>query len=190
MTLNSNRSVRGWWRATTLGNRTANHLYAHPITGIGLLLLLMFFCSQKAEAQICDSAKIDYIIRDTKGHVIDASTLKPSSFVKDSGDYYERTVERIFFSKTNDEKDATPAMGLRYRGSGACKLKLDEVTLSVGGKTMRLIFNLSLDSYDDSAHSHRVIDSLPFTEGTFRLEPTLERNIPASAWKQVKTTNP
>jgi len=159
---------------------------AHPITSIGLLLLLIFLCAQTASAQICGSARIDYVIRDGKGHIIDASTLKPSDFVEEKADrYYQRGTKQISFSGTGDVKHAAKITSLHYEGGGACELKLDELTLRMGGKTMHLIFNLSLNSYSDSAHSDKVIDSLPFKQGTFRLEATSENNIPASSWKKV-----
>jgi hypothetical protein len=163
---------------------------AHPITGIGLLLLLMFFCAQTASAQNCDKVRIDYVIRDSKGHIIDASTLKPSDFVEEKADkYYERSTRQISFSGTGDVKSAATITSLHYENRDACTFKLDELTLRMGGKTMHLIFNLSLNSYHDSAHSQKVIDSLPFKQGTFRLEATSENNIPASSWKKV-SNNP
>jgi hypothetical protein len=158
---------------------------AHPIPGIGLLLLLIFLCVQTASAQNCDKVRIDYVIRDSKGHIIDASTLKPSDFVEEKADKYERSTKQISFSGTGDVKNAATITSLHYENRDACTFKLDELTLRLGGKTMHLIFNLSLDSLSDSAHSRKVIDSLPFKQGTFRLEATSENKIPASSWKKL-----
>lgn len=152
---------------------------AHAITGLGLLLLLMFFCSQTASAQSC-AVRIYYIIRDSEGHIIDASTLKRSDFVKERADYYKRYTDTISFSETGDVKDAAKVTSLSYYDRGDCKLKLDELTLRMGGKTMHLIFNLSFNG-----DNYKVIDSLPFKEGTFRLEATSKDKIPASSWKKV-----
>src|SRR5258708_3361815 len=157
---------------------------AHPITGIGFLLLLIFVCAQTASAQPrCwdTKARIDYIIRDSKGHIIDASTLKPSNFVKESAPIVaQRYTAKISFSETGDAKDAAAVMALRYEGGVDCKFKLDELTLRMGGKTMHLIFNASFQY-----GSQIIIDSLPFKEGTFRLEDTSKNEVPASSWKKV-----
>jgi hypothetical protein len=160
--------------------------------GAGLFPLLMFFCLQTATAQSCGPASVFYVIRDAQGHFMDASTLAPSSFVKESVEDYGHTTRKIYFSNKgdilpgSDAKDVTPVTSLTYAGGANCRLKLNELTLKIDGKTMRLIFNLSLNSQSDYAHSRKVIDSLPFQEGTFTLETTSENNIPATAWKQVK----
>jgi hypothetical protein len=169
----------------------ASRPYAHPIVGAGLIPLLMFFCSQAASAQSCGPALIYYVIRDAQGHFINASTLVPSNFVKESAEHYTRSTSKIDFSKEESipasvGKDVTQVTSLTYQGGGDCRLNLDELTLKMGGKTMRLIFNLSLNSQNDSNHSRKVIDSLPFQEGTFTLGATAENNIPATAWKPVK----
>ena len=72
--MNSHRSIGEWMKR-------ANH-HTHPIKGLGLPLLLLFFCSQAARAQSCSAPEIDYVVRDGKGHIIDASKLDSSSLSK------------------------------------------------------------------------------------------------------------
>ena len=82
------------------------------------------------------------------------------------------------FSKTPDQK--VPAL-LLYGGN--CVLGLGELTLELGGKSMRLIFNLELDS---KGVRMLVVDSLPFQEGAFALDaPGSRATVPAQHWKKV-----
>jgi hypothetical protein len=158
---------------------------AYPIISIGILSLLVFCGTQMTSGQICGPAEIDYIIRDSTGHVINPATLTASGFVNEKAEYWKREATKTSFSKSGNGKDLIEVRSLRYSGRADCKLNLSELTLRLGGKTMHLIFGLSLDSYNDREHSHRVIDSLPFDQGTFKLEPTPDANIPASKWKRV-----
>jgi len=162
-----------------------------------LVLLALWPAPLTAHPQICDNARINYIIRDRKGKIVDPSTLGSASFVKQVFEGWKRTVEKVPLSPTGLFKDAKMVKSLEYRGGNDCEIRLEEVTLKLGDQTMRLIFNLSLNSYKDWKHSWVVIDSPPFTQGTFRLEPGWGQvvstddwsrpgnQIPASAWRQV-----
>lgn len=59
----------------------------HPIISIGIMSLLMLCCSQIVNAQICGPAQLKYIVRDSKGKIIDASALKPSDFIGEQAKY-------------------------------------------------------------------------------------------------------
>ena len=76
---------------------------------------------------------------------------------------------------------------LHFANAKTCTLNLAGVDLTYHGKTMRLIFNITIDRYQDDRRP--VIDSLPFEEGTFVLDLTSwprseERMIPATLWKK------
>src|SRR5437764_5953208 len=160
----------------------------HPIISIGIMSLVMLCCSQIVSAQICDSARLNYIVRDTKGRIIDASALKPSDFIGEQAKYWKREVPTISFTETGHTGKPVEVKSLSYVGGGDCKLRLDEVTLKMGGQTMHLIFGRSLRSYGAPGPGYQVIDSLPFQQGTFTLEATSEENVPASKWKKVRST--
>ena len=64
-----------------------------------------------------------------------------------------------------------------------CRLRVDAVTLMFHEKTMRLIFDLEFDARGVNI---LVIDSPPFQEGTFVLDPpSAQTVIPAHQWKKV-----
>ena len=158
---------------------------AYPIISIGIFSLLVFCGSQVTSGQICGPAEIDYIIRDSTGHVINPATLTAAGYVNEKAEYWKREPSITSFSKTGDGKNLIDVRSLRYSGRADCKLILTDLTLRYRGTTMHLIFDLSLDSYNDRELSHRIIDSLPFSEGTFKLQATKDRNIPASNWKRI-----
>ena len=155
---------------------------------LAMTLLFLLGCSKTADAQICGPAQINYVIRDGKGRIIDPRTLKPSNFVNEKGEFWKREPGEVGLH-VPDKKDIK-ARSITYWGGASCVLKLDEVTIQIGKTKMRLLFDLSLNSYNDSAHCRKVIDSLPFAQGTFRLEPTTENEIAATKWKKVVEAPP
>jgi hypothetical protein len=79
--------------------------------------------------------------------------------------------------------------GVGVRDAGTCTLNLPQVELNYHGKTMTLIFNISIErSHDDR---RPVIDSVPFQEGTYVLDlsgwsRSRDKMISATRWKKVK----
>jgi len=82
------------------------------------------------------------------------------------------------------EKSPKTVPALSFMNEYPCRLHVEAVTLMLHGKTMRLTFNLDLDTRGIRI---LVIDSPPFQEGTFALDPPgAQTVIPARQWK-VKT---
>lgn len=167
---------------------TNNRTGVHPIIGIGIMSLLMLCCSQIVRAQICGPAQLRYIVRDSKGKIIDASALKPSDFIGEQAKYWKREVATIDFTEAGQTGKPVEVKSLSYVGGADCRLGLDEVTLKMGGQMMHLIFKRSLSTYGGPGPGYQVIDSLPFQQGTFTLEATSDKNVPASKWKKVSST--
>jgi len=68
--------------------------------------------------------------------------------------------------------------------SGGCRLQLRELTVELGGKSMRLRFDIDVDSKKVRI---LVVDSLPFQEGTFALMTprATQTVVPAQQWMKV-----
>lgn len=155
---------------------------------LGLFLLLMLGCWQAVNAQMCASPELRYIVRDSKGKIVDASTLGESSFTGEKAKYWKRKVATISFTEPGKNGKPVDVKSLGYSGGGGCHLQLDELTIKMDGKTMHLIFGRSLSTYPSGSHGYQVIDSLHFQTGTFKLGDTSEENVPASKWKKVSST--
>src|SRR5438105_10080309 len=93
----------------------------HPIISIGIMSLLMLWCSQMVSAQICGSAHLRYIVRDSKGQIIDASVLKPSDFIGEQAKYWKREVATISFTETGQDRKPVEVKSLSYSGGGDCR---------------------------------------------------------------------
>src|SRR5690242_5223480 len=153
--------------------------------------------SISANAQSCNPAVVNYIVRDEQGAVIAGDELKALhqqlpktignadtflgevSFASDQVTFY--APESVDFDKGNK----VPA--LVFANAKTCTLDFPTVELTYHGKKMRLVFNITIDRHQ--ADRRPVIDSLPFQEGTFVLDiSSLPRDehklIPATFWKK------
>lgn len=157
------------------------------IKKLGLLSLLLFSCGTAVTAQICGPAQLKYIVRDSKGKIVDASTLGESSFTGEKAKYWKRVASTVSFTEPGKNRKPVEVKSLTYSGGGDCHLQVDEVTIKMDGKSMHLIFGRSLQTYPSGSFGYQVIDSLPFQQGTFKLEDSSEENVPASKWKKVSS---
>ena len=166
---------------------------------VAILVGLFLLISISANAQSCNPAVVNYIVRDEQGTVIGGDELKTLqqqlpktignadvsvgevSFAGDAVSFYRP--ESVDWDKGNN----VPA--LEFANAKTCTLSLPAVDLTYHGKKMHLVFNISIER---SQRDRRpVIDSLPFAEGTFVLDLTSwstsgDKLIPATLWKQSK----
>jgi len=169
---------------------------------IGLLAFstaLLLLASVSANAQSCNPAVVNYIVRDEQGTAIGGEELKTLeqqlpkvvgnadvatgevSLASDGASFYRP--ESVNWDKGNK----IPA--LEFANAKTCTLDFPTVELPYHGKKMRLIFNISIERHQDDRRP--VIDSLPFQEGTFVLDLTSWRRgedkmIPAALWRKSK----
>ena len=164
------------------------------------LTALLFFTSTSASAQSCNPAAVSYVVRDEQGSVISEEALKTIqqqlpkvignadtsvdevSFAGDGVTFYWR--ESVEWDK------GKKAPALHFANAKTCTLNFPGVDLTYHGKTMRLIFNITIERYQDDRRP--VIDSLPFQDGTFVLDLTSwprseDKMIPATLWKKSKS---
>jgi hypothetical protein len=159
---------------------------------LALLFALLF------NAQSCNPAVVDYIVRDEKGQVLSESAVKSlvSQLPKELGNANVSDTEvsfgpdknTYFWPEAVEWKDGTKLPALSFANAATCTLHLEELTLTYNNKKMRLIFNIDIARSQNDRRP--VIDSLRFQEGTFKLDLTgwtKEENkmIPASRWKKV-----
>jgi hypothetical protein len=164
---------------------------------VTLAVVLLLWTS--AQAQSCNPAVVNYIVRDAKGVVVTGEELKSVhqqlpetignaqtsvgevSFATDGVTFY--WPESVEYPKGKK----VPA--LEFANARTCTLTLGQVDLSYRGKQMHLLFNIDIARSQDDRRP--VIDSLPFREGTYRLDLTgwphsSEKLIPATRWKKVR----
>lgn len=166
---------------------------------LALLAGLFLLTSTTASAQSCNPAAVSYIVRDEKGNVLSEAELKALqqqlpktigdadvavsevSFESDGGSFYRR--ESVDWDK------GKKVAALEFVNAKTCTLNLSTVELTYRGKKMRLVFNVSIERYQDDRRP--VVDSLPFKAGTFVLDITSwphheDKLIPATLWKESK----
>ena len=175
-----------------------NSLRALVILAAGLVLLPW----TSAQAQSCNPAVVHYIMRDEKGVVLKEEDLKSvhQQLPETIGDAQTAVGEVSFASdgvafywpESVEYPKGNKVPVLEFANARTCTLNLSQVDLSYRGKQMHLLFNIDIARFQDDRRP--VIDSLPFQEGTYRLELTgwshsREQLIPATRWKKVETKN-
>lgn len=170
---------------------------------IGVLAIsaaaLLLLASISANAQSCNPAAADYIVRDEQGSVIAGEELKAlhAQLPKTIGnaDTFVGEVSfagdqvTFYWPESVDFDKGKKVAALEFANAKTCTLDFPSVELTYHGKKMRLIFNLTIER---SQRDRRpVIDSLPFQEGTFVLDLTSwtrseDKLIPATQWKKTK----
>lgn len=153
-----------------------------------------------ARAQYCNPAVVNYLVRDEKGALLSPWQLKlvqrklpeaidnarvnvdEVSFAEDGESYY--------WPESADYEKGRKQSTLQFVNASTCAMKLSEATITLNGKEMRLLFNVSIER--QQRDRRLVIDSLPFQEGTFELDlqgwsHDPEKMIPASRWHKVRT---
>lgn len=167
----------------------------------GVLLLavlsgiLIAMAPQTARGQICPGSHLTYIVRDARGVAIDAAR-KSLRYDPDNGSQNRKwQISRDFIR--NDEMrvpDSVKTLNGKMAAletEGMCVFKKPvKLQVTLNGKTMNLTFLMpKLDEYDSKDF---LVDSLPFRQGTFEIDLTIEKSstrsrfYPASGWKKVK----
>lgn len=158
---------------------------------IAALFAVVFFAvSGTAQAQGVDTRipDVHYIVRDSKGKIIDMSAPDAPRMRDANGNWVApETFTFEFNLEATGRVKATALTSKGYKG----RTKLDEITLKHRGKVMRLIFDLSVPTIGPSFE----VDSLPFQQGTFKLDTSLRENrrmsdwpfFPAKAWKKISS---
>ena len=171
----------------------------NKIEVLGILLGLLFLPLMSVSAQSCNPAVVDYIVRDEQGKVLSGEELKTIhqqlpetignadiavgevSFTSDGVTYY--------WPESVDWDKGRKVSTLEFANAGTCTLNLPRVDLSYHGMKMTMIFEISIERYQDDRRA--VIDSLPFQNGTFILDlsgwsHSRDKMIPPTRWKKPK----
>jgi hypothetical protein len=167
---------------------------------VALLIFVACLSTGSIYAQACHPAAVNYIVRDDRGRVLGESELnvvyeRMSKLPGEVGVVYVGTAfmakdRKTFYSPYSEERKSGEEVPLiAFEHDGPCQLKLADATLEYQGKKMRLIFDVDIPSKEQPVHD-LVIDSLPFQEGTFKLdlsglEQDDHRVMAATRWKRV-----
>jgi hypothetical protein len=155
-----------------------------------------------AYAQICPPVGVYYVVRAEDGMPLSSAELEsitkqlPKTIGGATNTAGAATVTISSVPANEDgtlqpisyfgEKSPKTIPALSFSNAYPCSVHLEAVTLMLYGKTMRLIFNLGLDARGIRT---LVIDSLPFQQGTFALDPpSAQTVIPTHLWKKVSNT--
>ena len=166
-------------------------------TTIAVLTVVVSATVGIAYAQICPPVGVLYVVRAEDGTPLSSPELesiakqlpKTIGGATDTAGAATVTISSVPANEDGTlrpisyfgEKSPKTIPALSLSNTYPCSLHLEAVTLMLHGKTMSLIFNLDLD-----ARGIRilVIDSPPFQEGTFALDPpSAQTVIPAHQWK-------
>lgn len=181
---------RRWWSRARLS-------FPHVVA---LLIFVACASTGPVSAQECHPAALYYIVRDERGKVLGEGELQAvyqrmSKLPSEVGGVYVGTAflakdRKTFYSPYSEErKSGEEVPVIAFSHSGPCELKFADATLEYHGKKMRLIFDVAIPSQEQPVHEI-VVDSLPFQEGTFKLDLSGlkeggRRVMAASRWKRV-----
>ena len=163
------------------------------------LLLSIFLVVKAANAQSCNPASVDYLVRDEKGQLLNRDQLNSvlaelpkligDATVSDGDVSFTADKVTYYWPEDADWEKGTKVPALLFSNAGTCTMKLGEVTLTLNGKKMRLAFNIDINRTQDDRR--QVVDSVRFQQGSFRLDLTgwdraREKLIPAKHWKPAQ----
>ena len=169
----------------------------HAIPALFAILVL----GTTSYAQSCNPAVVSYLVRDEKGKLVSQEQLTAISeqLPKKIGDAGVSTTDVSFkpdnvsyyWPEDAEVEKGSKVPALLFANAAECTMHLSEATLTFQGKKMRLVFNIDIDRTQKDRR--QVIDSLPFQNGTFKLDLTGwnradDKLIPATHWKRVKPT--
>jgi hypothetical protein len=159
------------------------------------LLLVLVACAVAAplEAQHCWPSNLALVVHDSGGAIIhpqEFDTVTYSPVKPDSADT-QFAVRRLGAHWKGVVPEGTHA--LYWWGEGDCRVYVDEVRLTHGGRVMRLRLNVRLDTDARPGPTEYVLMAPPFAEGTWELVQPLppgRLNRPvrvpaASGWRRV-----
>jgi hypothetical protein len=165
------------------------------------VLFAILVLSTTSYGQSCNPAVVSYLVRDEKGNVITEEQLTAitKQLPEKIGDAGVDTTSVSFkpdnvayyWPEDADADKGSKVLALLFANAATCTMHLSEATLTFQGKKMRLVFNIDIDRTQKDRR--QVIDSLPFQNGTFKLDLTGwdrsdDKVIPASHWKRIKPT--
>jgi hypothetical protein len=170
-----------------------------PVIGCFCLLLCGLVFPAASNNQSCNPAVVSYIVRDETGKVLGATELKTlaEQLPKQIGDATTSVNETSFapdkrtyyWQESVEWEKGERLPSLQFSNAGICAMRFGEVRLRRNEKTMRLIFDIEILRFQQDRRP--VIDSLPFQNGTFRLDlknwtHEKDKMIPASHWKRIR----
>ena len=160
------------------------------------LLAPAVFAVGEARAQHCWPTMVGLVVRDSTGAVLQPEALEHLSYAPLPGASADFAVHpwRLapYESAGLSRSDSLPV--LLWAGQGDCRVEMREVVLRHGGREMRLLLDVRLDSDRAPGFSEYLIDLPPFAPGTWRLDlsPLPTRRpakgpifIPATHWRRV-----
>jgi hypothetical protein len=169
------------------------------------LIFLAFFMagslssSNTTLAQSCNPAVVSYIVRDEAGTALSSDDLKAiaDQLPKQIGDATTTVDETSFapdkitfyWPESVEWQSGNKVPSLQFANAGICAMRFGEITLVHNNRKMRLIFDIEILRFQEDRRP--VVDSLPFQDGTFRLDlrkwsHDKEKIIPASNWRRVR----
>jgi len=174
-----------------------SRIMRHAISALFAILVLV----TTSYAQSCNPAVVSYLVRDEKGEIISAEQLTAitEQLPKKIGDAGVSTTEvsfkpdkvHYYWPEDADDDKGTKVPALLFANAAECTMHLSEATLTFQDKKMRLVFNIDIDR--KQRDRRQVVDSLPFQNGTFKIDLTGwdrsdDKVIPATHWKRIKPT--
>src|SRR5262245_2617782 len=132
---------------------------------IGVLVILLgvlFLTVMTANAQYCNPAVVNYIVRDENGNVLSKEELKTihQQLPEKIGDADTGVFDVSFASDgvtpyrfgSVDWDSGKKVPSLEFANAGTCTINLSQVELAYHGKKMILIFNIIIERRQDDRH--------------------------------------
>lgn len=145
-----------------------------------------------AAAQHCWPSSLALLVHDEEGRILHPDSVGEYAYSAERADSADTgfRVRRLDAHWKDVVPGGTPA--LYWWGQGDCRVDVDEVTLTRGGRVMRLRMNVRLNTGARPGPTEYVVDAPPFAEGTWELAHPLPPGnldrpvrLRADRWRRV-----
>jgi hypothetical protein len=145
-----------------------------------------------AAAQHCWPSSLALLVHDEGGRILHPDSLDGYTHTPLEPDSVDTqfSIRRLDAYWKEVVPHGTPA--LYWWGEGDCRVDVDDVVLTRGGRVMRLRLNVRLDTNARPGPTVYVLDAPPFAEGTWELVHPLPPGalnrpawVPADRWRRV-----
>jgi hypothetical protein len=156
-----------------------------------VLAALLALVPAAAAAQHCWPAAVTLLLRDRAGAPIDPREVEVAYHPQPSDTADFRVVVEPLDAAVAERLSVPGAVALHWQGRGHCRIDIDSVVVRRGGRSMRLLPGIHLNSLQAPGPSVFLVEAPPFSADTYLLDPLPPGSlppptlVPATAWRRL-----
>lgn len=140
------------------------------LAALPLAALAACLAPAAARAQACPGPRVDLVVRGAGGAPLDSAALEGLSSAPAWTENRPFQIQALRLPPEwtgGASRDTLPV--LRWQAN-SCRLRMDEVRIRQGGREMRLLLRVRLNTYNAFTPGQYLIEAPPFRPGTWRLD--------------------